>query len=315
MFDLVKLLKESVIDPVRSDLSPEIWKKDGGTYVMHDDVKQTILDMLDRYPLLDLRDLAQKIRITGSICTDQYTNTADIDVHLIIDPNDLESAKTPQDWQKDVIKYFRGEGLEMIGLHPIEVYLQYDPTQEDVYADAVYDLMTDTWEKDPLINRPGYDPIEDYKDAYAEMQSIVADTDDALSELRRDVIDFDVLKSSLADTTPTQRTLLKKHMQEKLDEITASIEELAEDREAWSDMRKKSSSPDSAKADIEKVRQWKDKNAVFKFLQRYQYMRIIKALEEFIDERKVDGGDVEKIQDILGVGDDGAESKSIAAKT
>jgi len=83
--EIDKGVRESSIDFPRATLDKQIWQGVEDGYELKRDIKQQIQLVLNRYPGENLISIAKAIRIVGSICTNLYTESVDIDVH--IEPN------------------------------------------------------------------------------------------------------------------------------------------------------------------------------------------------------------------------------------
>lgn len=293
-------VEESSIDFPRQALDPSVWQKVDNTYELRRATKDHILKILDRYEKESLRAIARAIRIVGSICTNQYTDYVDIDVH--IEPKD--KLKYTAEDQVEVIKWFNENRDEIDGWiddHPIEVYLQLDPNQ-DLLSDGVYDLLNDMWVKGPKIADMSYDPYEDFKGIADEVRNQVAKADELFGELKRDVIDYEVIKDAMGKMPSETKELFLKRLGSKLEEIEDDIEALYSRRGEWTTMRRRASkptTPEQAREDIELARRWKDTNAVFKFISRYQYLRTIGDLEALIRDEQVTPDEISVIKNIM----------------
>ena len=293
--------KESSIDFPQEDLPKNIWKKVGDSYTIRSEVKDLILSTLGRYTEADLVGIAKEIHITGSIGTNQFTSDVDIDVHLIIGKSELP---TPEATQKAVFKFFREEeNITYFDEHPIEVYIQLSPDQE-LLADAVYDMLNDKWIKGPKIVPLDYDPYDDFSGIMKDVEEIAREADISLGELKRDIIDYTVIENALQQLPAGQKIELLGKLSGKLDEIEKGIDELCKTKKEWILMRKRSSqptSPEQALKDVELVKSWRSENAKFKFLNRYQYMKIISALEKLIEDEEISPEEMEIVKNIVGV--------------
>jgi len=311
MIKLFEYLEESSIDFPQKDLDFKVWKKVGDNYVIKSKVKRQILNLLSKYPEEDLVDMAKVknglkvIHVIGSICTNQYLDDSDIDVHVIVSQDSKYFGD--EDFQKDVIKWYAANADELkayVGEHKFEVYMQYNETQ-DLLSAGCYDLMNDKWITGPRIYPLDYDPYEDFADVFQDVHAIVADADKLFGELKRDVIDYDVIKLALQKIPKSQRQHLKDRLQDKLQEIEDDIHLLYKERKDWVEARRKSSKPvtvEDAKNDVKLVKQWRDANALFKFINRYKYLKTIRDLEELLDEEdKLNHKDVDDVKDILKV--------------
>ena len=308
MIDTIRLRKmieseadESSIDFAREDLPKEIWdKNEDGEYTIKKDVEDAVRRALDSYKSVKLADIAKELHIVGSLGTNQWTEDSDLDVHII---PELSKVSDPETLQKDIKKWYK-ENEQKIGNHRIEVHLQLHPTQEMV-GDALYNLDTHKWEKGPTQVDPAFNPYDEYKGILDTIGGVVGETDEILGELRRDVIDYDVIKAAVGKMPPETKEKLKTALEAKLKEIETGIEELTANKQEWIDRRKSSSlptTPEQALEDLDYIKNWKDENATFKFLNRYQYMRLINDMEAMM---KSDGGidpqEVGKIKNMLGV--------------
>ena len=310
MIKLFEYLEESSIDFPQKELDFKVWKKVDNTYIIRPKIKRQILNLLSKYPEEDLLDMAKVknglkvIHVIGSICTNQYLDDSDIDIHVIVSQDSKYFGD--EDFQNDVIKWYAANADELkayVGEHKFEVYMQYNETQ-DLLSAGCYDLMNDKWITGPRIFPLDYDPYEDFADVFQEVQSVVQDADVLFGELKRDVIDYDVIKLALQKIPKSQRQHLKDRLQDKLQEIEDDIYSLYKERKDWVEKRRKSSKPVSvqdAKDDVELAKKWNNANALFKFINRYKYLKVIRELEELLDkDGKLNPKDVSSVKNILG---------------
>jgi len=306
-------LEESSIDFPRKDLDLDVWNKKDNLYIIRPEVKKKILDVIGKYPERDLVDISASeedgkwkttIHIVGSIGTNQWDDDADIDVHLII--SKVIDVYGDTEFQNSVMKWFNTnrESIDgFIGDHPIEVYLQYDKNQ-DLMSDGCYSLLDDKWLTGPKIVPEDYDPYQDFSHIADDLRDVVEDADKLFGELKRDVIDYDVIVQAMEQLSPEQKELFLERLGKKLEEIEDDIETLYSKRKEWVDARKnasKPSTPEEALEDVELAKKWKDQNAIFKFTNRYNYLRVIKDLKELLKDNKISPHEVDTIKDIMGV--------------
>ncbi len=303
MFDLIENLfriSESVIDYPRETLDPQVWNKVGDGYKLIKSVKEFILKVLESYGNTPkINKLADKIHIVGSICTNQYNDDTDIDVHLVIPENSVYYKD--ENFKDSVYNWFKKPGNEkFVGKHPIEVYIQFNPNQE-LLSDGVYDIILDKWIKGPKILPLDYDPYDDFSDIMDDVRSVVKDIDLLMGELKRDIIDYDVMKKALLTIPAKYRGKLYTKIQSKLDEIENGIRELYNERNDLIKNRElisQPSTPEEALNSVELAKEWRDNNAIFKFVSRYKYLKIIKDLEEIMDDG-IDDNDINSIKKII----------------
>ena len=299
---LEKILQESSIDFPYQDPDDAIWDKEDDLYTLREDVKAKILAILEKYPDVPLLEIAEEIHIVGSLCTNQFLDTADCDVHIV--------PKNAKEWNEEetnkVIRWFNENRDEIGGWieeHPIEVYIQLNPNQ-DLMSDGCYNLLSDEWLVGPKIVPISSDPYEDFSHIADDIRNTVEDADKLFGELKRDVIDFEVIEIAMERMSGEDKDRLLQKLQDKLDELEDDIEALYKEKGEWTDARRgasKPETPEQALKDVELAKNWKDVNATFKFVNRYRYMRTIKNLKELLADEEITPDEVEKIKSIMGV--------------
>lgn len=305
-------VEESSIDFPQPDLDKAVWdKSEDGTYMIKPEVKKKILDVLGKYPDIDIIDVAAAgeskaatIRIVGSLGTTQYTDDADVDVHVVISKD--SDFHGDEEVQVAVIHWFNDHRDEIDGWiekHPIEVYLQYDPKQ-DLMSDSVYDMLADKWLVGPKIVPMSVDPYDDFSHIADDIRDTVQDADVLFGELKRDLIDYTVIYRAMDKMSGEDKKHLLAKLKTKLQELEDNIEALYAKRKEWLDARKyadKPTTPEQALKDVELAKSWKDVNATFKFINRYQYFKIIGDLEELLADDEISPDEVDTIKGIIGV--------------
>jgi hypothetical protein len=297
-----EFVSESSIDFPQKNLDSSVWDKKGKTYTIKLEVKNKILEIVKRYPDIPLLEIAKEIHVVGSIATNQYLDTADCDIHII--------PKNIKDWSEEeveeVTNWFnkhRDEIDGFIGSHPVEVYIQVEPSQ-DLMSDGCYDLLNDMWLTGPKIVPMDFDPYEDYSYILDDVKDAVEDADLLFGELKRDVIDYEVIKQAMERMAGENKEKLLKKLQDKLDEMEEDIEALYKERGEWVDKRRKASkpaTPEEALEDVKLAKRWKDTNALFKFVNRYHYLKVIKGLKELMADDEITPDEVSKIKTIMGM--------------
>jgi len=273
-------------------------------YSLQPGIEQQILDVLAQYPDKDLRAIAAELRIVGSITTNLWVEDTDIDVHLV--PED--AAQWSEDDVKQVKRWFDENRDRLDGYvdrHPIEVYIQTNANQ-DLLSDGVYDLLHHVWVKGPKLYPLNYDPYDDFSSIEADLRDTVEDADKLLGELKRDVIDFDTIRSAMEHMTPEQKQHFLVRLESKLQEIEDDIQALYRIRGDLVQARRVAStptSPEQALQDMELVKRWRDTNALFKFIARYRYLKVIGELKKLLADGEISPEDINMIKQITGVSD------------
>ena len=268
-------LQESTASFPSEDLPLDIWDKDEeGNYKIKPELKEMILDALSQYPDANLLDMAQSIKIVGSIGTNLYDEDADIDVHIEPKPEAIENKSEEElaEFQRDVMNWFKNERKEkgwFVNQHPMEVYFSLSPIQ-DYFSDTVYDLLTDEWIKPVKKYSMDYNPYKEYGDLFTELDQVLAPADIILSKIRRMILNAKHSKGH-AD------------LREYEEDIRKSIPELKDLKEGWREIRRRNSVklPDVLPEDpstLEHPDSWKKDNTSFKLIGMLGYMNVVNAL-------------------------------------
>lgn len=297
-------IKESLIDFAQPDLDKQIWQKTDQGYTLVKGVSQKIYEFIQKFPEADLISMIQEIRIVGSLTSNQYLPDTDLDVHIV--PINLK------DWDEKKVQYTKKwfdknqEKFDAyIGEHPIEIYVQLNLSQ-DFLSPGLYNLKTHKWEKGPKIVPSNYDPYEDYSDIMGELKNSVRNADIILGELKRDVIDYEIIQKATQKMSSEDKKHFLEKLELKLKEIEDDINKLYAERKEWVMARRVSTiapvTPEKALEDTQLAKQWRDANSLFKFISRYQYLKVIKDLKDTIsDDGELDTEELDSIKKIAGV--------------
>ena len=259
----ITILLESVLDWPRDTLAPLVWEKSGKAYHLKPSLRQKIIGDLRLIP----EKYKENIYLIGSICTYNYNDESDLDIH-IIPPNEV-SKEEIEEWQdvaKDLSKDF-------IGKHPINFYL-HDPG-ESYYADSIYDIKNQKWIRWTPIKRVD---LEDY---YGDFKKVIDAIDLNRAELYRDIIDLEELRDAFRKASPMVRDDIEEEIESKIDEINDEIDTYID---TYADLK-------DQRADIlgtgfpeKESRSSLPENVVFLLLRRYGYGQLAKALKDLRKE-------------------------------
>ncbi len=293
-------IEESTASFPSEDLPLDVWDKDGSDYKLKPELKEMVLNALSKYPDANLLDIAQSIKIVGSIGTNLYDEDADIDVHIEPKPEFLKDKTEDEisEFQRNVMNWFKNNREEnnwMVNKHPLEVYIQINPVQ-DYFSDTVYDLLSDSWIKVPKKYDMSYNPYTEYGDLFTELDEVVAPADILIGKIHRDIKDVEFLQGKNQEDTLNQQ----------LAGIKDSIIALKECKENWRSIRRRNSAelPDEIPEDPETLQhpdEWKKDNTLFKYLDKYGYFKVVNELSELLDEEteELSIEAIEKIPSIL----------------
>ena len=148
-------------------------------------VRLKLLDIADDFwSFVNLKWVKPKnIILTGSICNFNWSNMSDIDLHLVVDFNEVdEKTEFVRDYFDSKKNEWNDEhnNLTIFG-HKVELYVQ--DLDDETESDGIYDLEENNWIKEPNPN--DVKPIElnkfSIKDNAAKIMTIIDDMYDAFS--------------------------------------------------------------------------------------------------------------------------------------
>lgn len=304
---------ESNVDIGLPTLDSTVWDTRGDKYVLKPSVQAEIYRILRSSPFGDLLDLSDHVHIVGSLTTNTYTETSDLDVHLSPNKEKLtalvgdkkgyyDKTNLEEDFQKKVKKWSWDSKLS-VGKHPIEVYIQYN-YQQDFLGDGVYNVKTAQWLKGPLFREVGFNPYAVHSGILKSLTKEFEELDVELGSLKRSVIDFRTIVSAVRKIPAERRGALIELLRLKLEEINSSVDDLLKNRKEWTDARRNASKPTSIEQafnDVKLASKWGEANAYFKFIDRYMYIKLIGEIEKIVGDDDVETADVDMLADVLGV--------------
>jgi hypothetical protein len=261
----LNVLSESVLDWPRATLAPAVWDKSGKSYKLKPEVRDRILK--------DVKGVPEKFRKTiyliGSICTYNYNDYSDLDIHLI--PPEDASSKELERW-KDYIKAKSGKLIEQ---HPINYYL-HGPG-EHPYADSTYDVIKDKWVQWLPIKKIN---LEDYYEGFRKAVDVI---DLNRAELYRDIIDLEELRDAYDNASVRVRDDIEREIEKKIDEINEEI-----DYHIGLDADLKDKRNEALHSDFpdEDARSSLPDNVIYLLIRRYGYGALSKALKDLRKEKE-----------------------------
>lgn len=284
-------MQESTASFPSEDLPLDIWDKTQDGYILKPELKENIIEALKQYPNVPLLDIAESIKIVGSIGTNLYDEDADIDIHIEPKAEALEGKSEEElaELQRDIMKWFKDNRDEYgwyVNAHPYEVYFQLNPAS-DYFSDTVYDLLTDEWIKVPKKYAMDYNPYTAYGDIFTEIDEFLAPVDVLIGKLHRSIKDVAKLKTAGDSLKASKEELLEQASESirktilELDKVKAGLHEIRS--------RNQAELPDELPEDPEELQlsdKWKRDNTVFKFIGSiYGYKELVSKLSKLLDDQ------------------------------
>ena len=282
--------KESSIDyPVSEGLCPDIWNEvEAGKFMIKNEIKQLALEMVSKL-LAHYHVEATGVNIVGSICSNQYTPDADVDVHIQVDLPDDVAEKLNNLRKKETDKIFAGIDL-MVGepgkTHPLEFYFQ-----SNIYGDmgscGCYDLLHDEWLSGPQLVDIEFDPFDEYSSSWDEAVEFGHKVQEALFDLHKNMYKYNAMIEHASNreiySDEQMMKIIAHRIMDVQDEISSNAEKIYELREEMVKVRKRAGIVPRNEEEAEDMRtnkEWLTANSTFKFLQR---MNVLDSVWDIAD--------------------------------
>lgn len=289
-------LQASILDYPKPGLEPKVWQYDGA---LQPQVKEQILNKLNKFVESQghtLQSIVNKIYIVGSLTSYQYNKYTDLDIHSFINLQNMlgvfkgnEEELTElidKNWRKTLNKA-EAETIEGTQ-HPLEFYFEIPEDLNVSPADGVYDLLNDKWIKEPRTIDIDFDVEKIYPEIINNAKNLAKELDINFGELKRNVTDAEMLQEMISFLSEEQKELFKNRLNTKVEEIDEVISKLIKVEQGISDQRHEDYAWDSPG------------NIIFKYLQRFSYINLLKLLEKAVgSDKKFDVDDIENTQKVL----------------
>ena len=147
---------------IRDELNKEIWE---GDERLHPDVREALVDIAQQF--IDETELEEDIKditFTGSLANYNWSNFSDIDLHLIVDFEDISDNTSLVRKFFDAVKsnWNKLHDITVKG-HEVEIYVQNEG--EPHISTGVYSVLKDEWIVKPKRIEPTIDKATAYKKA------------------------------------------------------------------------------------------------------------------------------------------------------
>ena len=290
------LKKASILDYPKPGLEPKVWNFDGTINI---NVKTQILGKLNKFieaQGYSAKDIINKIYIVGSLTSYQYNKLTDLDTHVYLNlRNMLGIFKGNEEdlielidksWRKTLNKA-ESELIEGTQ-HPLEFYFEIPEDLSVAPSDGVYDLLNDEWLKEPKVITVDFDVDKLYPEIINKAKEIAKELDIQIGELKRDVTDAEMIQEMIEYLSDEQKKLFVDKLTSKIEEVDTNIVDLLKVEQGISDKRHEDYAWDS------------EGNILFKYLQRFGYIGLLKTLEKSIGaDKKFNLDDIDNVQKVL----------------
>lgn len=262
-------IKESILDPERSSLSPLLFTGVGETALK----KEVQTQILSRIAMLSKHVVVIDYMLIGSILTRRYTDKSDIDINILVSASDHNIYNI-----RDISIKLSGtpvRGTEHpIDLHVLNSKSDFDNANDS--AEAVFDISKNKFIRKP-IEKPFH--IDRYMSAF---RGAVSKIDLLKQDLADDLLDYEQLKKLPKDSV--------KELESALENELLSIEKDAMGLvDLYDKVKKDRAGAFSKKLTSADIREYGEKNrlpanVLYKLLERHQYISFLQKVKEIIGE-------------------------------
>ena len=285
--NFLQFISESVIDIPHKTLDKKVFTDDlSDEPKLVNSIKQQVLMGLDEFRQIAM---INKAYIVGSILTRRYNDDSDIDVTMEVDPDTTDEITKSK--LMELVRNLSGK-LAGQSSHPINYHVTFVEPGKDISGqfENIYDFENDRW----LKKTPEY--TTDVNSYMQEFAKKVSSLDLAAMQIRRDIIDINILKKLDKDQVEN----LKQMVEAKLWEIQKAIAMMATTREEMHKLRRIAFERPLTPEELNKIksRQELPENIIYKLMERYYYWALIDELKKIAgpdqEIKTTDVADVEK---------------------
>ena len=189
----------------KDSLSDQIFQVDGKSYSMRDDIRKRLVEISNDFiDSLNIDVFIHDIVLTGSLSNYNWSKYSDVDLHIVVDFDEIVEGKPDSESFKTIFKEFfdakervwnERYSIKIKG-YDVEIYVQ-DIKQPHV-SSGVYSILHKQWVIEPNIKSPNIDDkkILDKSEHYAKkidrliQLSTKEDVSEKLDELRKKIKEF-----------------------------------------------------------------------------------------------------------------------------
>ena len=145
-------------------LSNQIFSEEKGKYKMRDDIRKRLLEISNNFiESLTLDFFIHDIVLTGSLANYNWSQFSDVDLHILIDFDELGWKDENSNAMRTIFKEFfdtkknlwnEKHNIKIKG-YDVEVYIQ-DVNEEHI-SSGVYSILHNTWIVEPKKDKPNID--------------------------------------------------------------------------------------------------------------------------------------------------------------
>lgn len=173
----------------KDSLSPEIFKRDGESFSMHDDVRKQLLKICDNFlDTLGVEFFVHDIILTGSLANYNWSSYSDVDLHILLDMDEFGTEDKNQIILRNIFKEFfdakkdywnHKHDIKIKGFD-VEIYVQ--DLKEPHISSGVYSIVQNKWIIEPKREIPNIDDnkiINKAEDIQQKIDKLIKNSNDS----------------------------------------------------------------------------------------------------------------------------------------
>lgn len=291
VYDIIKRppKQAGVVTIPHKDLDPEVWTLTKEGYRLKPELRKAFYRLVKGFFAsrgMELESFLKGFYLVGSEATFQYSDVADIDLTLLVNPQEMADAAgdsnnyhSPDDFLIEISKalYQRTGGM-VIGGHVVSVFLRAD-LGEDRY-DAIFDLLKNVWVKTPPKFEAWFDPESKFRQAWRRAESWASKVDTEVGAFLRHTRDITEIARDLQSYEPEVRIYLEEKAKSKLLQVEDEAAALWRDYKDLHTLRKKEFDAIDFKLEASKFLyslSWAPNSLLWKILEKWQYLALLHA--------------------------------------
>jgi len=172
----------------KDSLSPDIFKGDGESFIMHDDVRKILLKVCDSFiDSLGVEFFVHDVILTGSLSNYNWSRYSDLDLHIIVDMDEFGEESKNEILIRQIFKEFFDTKKDSwnkkhnikIKNYDVELYVQ-DVNEKHV-STGIYSVLHNKWVIEPKKDKSNIEDdkiIEKGEEITKKINSLIKDKKD-----------------------------------------------------------------------------------------------------------------------------------------
>jgi hypothetical protein len=276
--NMKEYIEESILDPIKSELSPDLWKGEK----LKPSARSIIVKRLETWLKTKTSKPIQRLLLLGSITGYQYTNSSDIDVNFVVNISDERLIEIAKEMSVEL------NGKNLSGTeHPVNYYISNE-FKKEWKGKSLYDIYKDKWIQKPTTDGPTT-VITNYRAVSEIARFFIAGLDLVISEYEADVASFESYQEALKGLkTKEDIEDANKLINFKLQEVISDIDGIFIAKHMLKALRKEAFKEDnealkiSTKIDIRDKSDNSINNLIYKYVEKLGYFT---KIQDILDKK------------------------------